>query len=156
MHSAPRSAKALDWRCAEEHYSALTVDRIPAAPVKKLLPVIAITVIAATRPSTAQDSSLRQQLEAIHNEWFVAFERGDGAAMDKLEANNLVLVFQDGQIWKKSAPRAGNAQPTGYKSRSLVDVEVCQFGDTAVLTGLLQSVNADSKPGVDGTPTMEP
>jgi hypothetical protein len=36
-----------------------------------------------------------------------------------------------------------------------MDVEVRQFGDTALLTGLLKPVNADSKPGGDGIPTKE-
>lgn len=119
--------------------------------MRKLLLGVAIALVATAPFTTAQDTNLRAQLEAIHKEWFAAFDKGDGAAMDELEANNLILVFQNGLIWKKPEPRAGKAQPTGVKSRSLTDVEVRQFGETAILTGLLKTVEADSKTTADAT-----
>ena len=81
--------------------------------MRKLLLGVAIAIVATASFTTAQDTDLRAQLEAIHKEWFAAFDKGDGAAMDKLEASNLVLVLQDGEIWKKSGLRGGNVKPTG-------------------------------------------
>src|SRR5215208_5539311 len=52
-------------------------------------------------------AKLRNELEAIHGRWFHAFDAGDGAAMDAVEVDNLVLVMPDGSVWKKSGPRAG-------------------------------------------------
>jgi len=119
--------------------------------MRKLTLCVAIAIVATAPFTTAQDTNLRAQLEAIHSQWFEAFDKGDGAAMDNLETTNLVLVFQNGEIWKKPGSRVGKVKPTGVKSRSLSDVEVRQFGDTAVLTGLLKSVDDDSKAAADAT-----
>ena len=97
----------------------------------------------AVREAMVLDDSaakLRAELETIHDKWYRAFDAGDGATMDALEVDNLVLVMPDGSIWSKPGPRAGkqpkrNVQP----QRSLSDVRVRQFGDTAILTGMLTS-----------------
>lgn len=104
--------------------------------MKTLIIGIVIALAAAAPPTAAQKTPLQSELEAVHSEWFKAFDRGDGAAMDKLEASNVVLVFEDGVIWKKPSSRVGKVKPTGSGSRSLSDVAIRQFGDTAVLTGL--------------------
>ena len=107
--------------------------------------VAALAVLFGAMP-IAQDkmilddsgAKLRSELEAIHSKWFHAFDTGDGATMDGLEIDNLVLVMPNGSIWKKSGPRAGR-QPKRdvFSQRSLSDVTVRQFGDTAILTGIL-------------------
>jgi ketosteroid isomerase-like protein len=88
-------------------------------------------------------AKLRNELQAIHERWFQAFDAGDGAAMDAVEVDNLVLVMPDGSVWKKSGPRAGE-QPKRdvVPERSLNDVTVRQFGDTAILTGVLTNKTA--------------
>jgi hypothetical protein len=88
-------------------------------------------------------AKLRNELEAIHVRWFQAFEVGDGAGMDSLEVANLVLVMPDGSVWKKSGPRAGEqAKGDVVREPSLNDVTVPQFGDTAILTGILTNKTA--------------
>jgi ketosteroid isomerase-like protein len=65
---------------------------------------------------------------------------GDGAVMDQMEMDRLMLVMPTGFIWTKTTPRAGE-QPK-HKSqteRTLSDVSVRRFGDTAILTGILTS-----------------
>ena len=88
-------------------------------------------------------AKLRNELETIHGRWFQAFDSGDGAAMDVVEVDNLVMVMPDGSVWKKSGPRAGK-QPKRevVPQRSLSDVTVRQFGDTAILTGILMNKTA--------------
>jgi hypothetical protein len=88
-------------------------------------------------------AKLRNELEAILGRWFQAFDSGDGAAMDAVEVDNLVRVMPDGSVWKKSGPRAGK-QPKRdvVPQRSLNDVTVRQFGDTAILTGTLTNKTA--------------
>jgi hypothetical protein len=85
-------------------------------------------------------AKLRAELVAIHDRWYRAFDVGDGATMDALEVDDLVLVMPDGSIWAKPGPRAGK-QPKRHvqPQRSLGDVTVRQFGDTAILTGMLTS-----------------
>lgn len=106
-----------------------------------LLVLISFTVVAAWPQTSTADIS--KTIERLHEQWFAAFDKGDGATMDRMEVPNLVLVFQDGMIWQKHGPRAGKQKPTGVTSRSLSRVQVRQFGDTAILTGLL--TNKDSK-----------
>jgi hypothetical protein len=85
-------------------------------------------------------AKLRAELVAIHDKWYRAFDVGDGATMDALEVDDLVLVMPDGSIWAKPGSRAGK-QPKRHvqPQRSLGDVTVRQFGDTAILTGMLTS-----------------
>jgi hypothetical protein len=85
-------------------------------------------------------AKLRAELVAIHDKWYRAFDVGDGATMDALEVDDLVLVMPDGSIWAKPGPPAGK-QPKRHvqPQRSLGDVTVRQFGDTAILTGMLTS-----------------
>ena len=52
-------------------------------------------------------AKLRNELQAIHDRWFQEFDAGEGAAMDAVEVDNLVLVMPDGSVWKKSGSRAG-------------------------------------------------
>jgi len=74
---------------------------------------------------------------------FNAFNKGDGATMDKLEIPNLILVNTDGTggIWKKNGPRAGKQKATGA-STSLSNAQVRQFGDSAILTGVITTNQA--------------
>ena len=123
----------------------------------RILALAAITVVCGARvlaQTPVRDAGaalllddvsakLRNELQAIHDRWFQAFDAGDGAEMDAVEVDNLVLVMPDGSVWKKSGPRAGK-QPKRdvVPQRSLNDVTVRQFGDTAILTGILRNKTA--------------
>src|SRR5437763_9595909 len=58
--------------------------------------------------------------------------------MDKLEIPNLILVNADGKggTWKKHGPRASKQKPTGT-STTLSNAQARQFGDSAILTGVI-------------------
>src|SRR5712691_5540625 len=106
--------------------------------------IIVLTLLCST-PLMAQgtDSNLRSELEALHAKWFKAFDSGDGATMDQMEMDNLALVMPVGFIWSKTEPRAGKqAKLDPQTERTLSDVSVRRFGDTAVLTGILTSKTA--------------
>jgi hypothetical protein len=45
-----------------------------------------------------------------------------------------------GGIWQKPGPRAGKQKARGVASRSLTNSIVRQFGNTAILTGILTSI----------------
>jgi ketosteroid isomerase-like protein len=86
------------------------------------------------------DGKLRSELEAIHARWFTAFDGGDGAAMDQMESDNLILVLPNGIVWPKDKARAdGQSKRDPQTQHALSDVAVRRFGDTAVLTGIVTS-----------------
>ncbi len=108
--------------------------------MKQLLTIIIVATVVTSTSCLAQNSSdnLQRELERLHNQWFNAFDKGDGATMDKLEIPNLILVNADGKggIWKKHGPRAGKQNPTGT-STTLSNAQARQFGDSAILTGVV-------------------
>jgi hypothetical protein len=107
--------------------------------LRGLTALVVATVVTSTFCSAQiAANNLQQELERLHNQWFNAFDKGEGAMMDKMEISNLVLVNADlkGGIWKKDGPRAGKQKPTG-RSTTLSDAQVRQFGDSAILTGVL-------------------
>jgi hypothetical protein len=65
--------------------------------MKQLLTTIIIATVVASTSCLAQNSSnnLQRELERLHNQWFNAFDKGDGAAMDKMEIPNLILINAD-------------------------------------------------------------
>ena len=107
-----------------------------------------IPVVARSQTETPDTSKM---IEGLHQQWLAAFDKGDGATMDRMELPNLVLVFDNGMIWQKNGPRAGTQKPTGVTSRKLSKVQVRQFGDEAVLTGLLTNKDRESEETVPTT-----
>jgi hypothetical protein len=109
---------------------------------------ILLCALLYSMPMVAQQAGgdFQSQLEAMHGKWFKAFDDGDGATMDKLETDNLVLVLPDGQIWPKTGAR-GNKQGKGDvgAQRILSNVTVRQFDNTAVLTGVLTTSGATER-----------
>lgn len=109
--------------------------------------VIFLSVLCVT-PLMAQsaDANLASDLEAIHAKWFKAFDSGDGATMDQVELDKLVFVMPTGSIWSKSKPRArehANGHP--LTERTLSNVSVWRWGDTAIPTGILTTKSGKEK-----------
>ena len=107
-----------------------------------------LSILLCSTMLTAQDSnaSLQSELEALHAKWFKAFDSGDGATMDQIEVDKLVLVMPTGLIWAKPKAR-GADQPKldPHTERTLSDVSVRRFGDTAILTGVVSTKSAKEK-----------
>ena len=106
--------------------------------------LIAFSLLCSTSlMAQGTDAALRSELEAQHAKWFRAFDGGDGATMDQMEMDNLVLVMPIGTFWAKTEARAGKQPKLDPQiERTLSDVSVRRFGDTAVLTGILTSKSA--------------
>ena len=105
---------------------------------------VVLLLFATVVLTQGTDNNLRSDLESLHAKWFQAFDGGDGPTMDQMEMEKLVLVMPTGFIWSKSARRAGEQKPHATKAeRSLSDVSVRRFGDTAILTGVLSSKATD-------------
>jgi len=94
---------------------------------------------AGTLSTFAQgtDEKLKSELVRLYTEWSAVHDRGDEAAMNRMEVPNLALVMPGGGLWKKEAPRKSSGKPTGFTKQTLTDVNVRQFGETAILTGNL-------------------
>ena len=97
-----------------------------------------LSIALAGQTATKDTSALKSEVERLWTQWFIAFDKGDGATMDTLEVPNFVGVGTDGKgaIFKKATSRVGRVkgQPE-VESRTLHDTDVRQFGDTAILTG---------------------
>jgi len=106
--------------------------------------IVFLTLLASVSSALAQnaDANLESELSAIHAKWFKAYAAGDGATMDQVEVEKLVLIMPTGDIWSKTSPRAGEQwkmPPTEY---TLSSASVRRFGDTAILTGVVTAKSA--------------
>jgi len=107
--------------------------------------ILMVFTLLCSMPLMAQgsDGKLRSELESLHAQWFKAFDSGDGATMDQMEMDNLTLVMPEGSIWPKTEARAGvQKKHDAQAERTLSDVSVRRFGDTAILTGILTTKSA--------------
>ena len=92
----------------------------------------------------SKDANLESELSAIHAKWFKAFDAGDGATMDQIEVEKLVLIMPTGYVWNKTKPRAGEQQKAHSATEyTLSSTAVRRFGDTAILTGVVTSKSAE-------------
>lgn len=104
--------------------------------------ILALCALVCSFAVSAQvtDAHLRSELVAIHAKWMKAYYSSDPATMNQLEADNLALVMPTGFVWHKGGPRTD--EQTLHEPQTeiaLNDVTVRQFGDTAILTGTLQT-----------------
>jgi ketosteroid isomerase-like protein len=116
-------------------------------------PILILVALLCSTPLMAQgtDADLRSELEALHAKWMKAFDSGNGAIMDQMEMDNLTLVMPTGEVWIKKTARGAN-QPKNdpQTDRTLSDVSVRRFGDTAILTAILHTKSAKEN-SQDGT-----
>jgi hypothetical protein len=83
----------------------------------------------------AEAADLKAELVGLVNRDYLAFHKGDGSAMDRLEVPNLILVnsLGIGDIWQKDGPRV--SQPPRKEMFTFADATLREFGDTAILVG---------------------
>jgi len=113
--------------------------------MRLLTSTLVLAALLATGPAAAQQGDLTKVLQQRYSDWMNAFRGADGAAMDKLEADGLVLVMgSNGMIWSKEKPRVEEMK--GMKpsrvSHTLEQVRARAQGDVAVLTGIQNDVDA--------------
>jgi ketosteroid isomerase-like protein len=103
------------------------------------------TLLFVLQPTLAQTPDPAEILQQRYSEWMNAFHRGDGAAMDQIEADELMLIFQDGTVWSKQKPRVEGLKgrgPIPY-THTLEQARARVHGDVAVLTGIQNDVNTE-------------
>jgi len=103
-----------------------------------------VTVSFSFGQAKGNGSNMQVEIQRLTQDWFTAFSKGDGAAMDQMEVPNLVLVNAQGtgDIWPKVGPRAGT-QPKLTSVFTVGKSEVRQFGNTAILTGPVTRKDGD-------------
>ena len=109
----------------------------------KSLTLLLVTLMCSLA-AIAQSGNLQSDLEALHAKWFKAYDAGDGATMNQMESSNLVLVMPNGLIWAKDGPREQWKGVVGLQ-RTLSHVTVREFGDIAILTGVITTTGAKEK-----------
>ena len=100
-----------------------------------------------------QDAGLSSELIALQDKWFKAFDNNDSDAMNTIETANITLVMPNGYILKDFAPRkkadvAGSGKDTNFHpeiKRTLSNVSARQFGDSAVLVGIVTTESPKEK-----------
>jgi ketosteroid isomerase-like protein len=108
------------------------------------LTVIALsaTVSFSFGQGKSEGNNIQVEIQRLTQDWYTAFRKGDGAAMDQMEVPNLVLINPSGtgDIWHKDGPRAGKEKPK-TAVYTLGQSEVREFGNTAILTGSFTSTS---------------
>ena len=96
-------------------------------------PSLALLVLAAAHPAAASD---RDDLLKLEAEWNAAIVARDVPALDRILADDFLLVWIDGSVVRKPAMLAGaTSRKTEIDPFKTEDVEVRVYGDTAVVTG---------------------
>jgi len=103
---------------------------------------LSVTVSFSFGQAKSEESNIQVEIQRLTQDWYTAFSKGDGAAMDQMEAPNLVLINPSGtgDIWHKDGPRAGKEKPKAAVY-TVGQSEVRQFGNTAILTGSFTSTS---------------
>ena|SRR6476661_9325528 len=80
--------------------------------------------------------AVRAEILAIENQWASAIERQDAAAFERLAAEDFRFIEENGRVLNRAqyiADRSHN--PDDVESAVQDEIEVRQYGDTAVATG---------------------
>ncbi len=120
--------------------------------MRSLLLIALTALFAIAGFGQAAPPALQTELENLHAKWFKAYDNGDGVTMDQMEMENLVLVMPTGEVWTKTKPR-GTSEPKldPTTRRTLSDVSVRQFENSAVLTGTITSQSKEENTKVATT-----
>jgi ketosteroid isomerase-like protein len=115
--------------------------------------VLATSLVSGSVQMMGQDAGISSKLIALHDKWFKAFDNNDSDTMNTIETTNITLVMSNGYILKNFAPRkkgdvAGSGKDTYFHpeiKRTLSSVSVRQFGDSALLVGILTAESPKEK-----------
>jgi ketosteroid isomerase-like protein len=92
---------------------------------------------AASGQSTSRDDDAKT-VAALDTEYQAAVKRNDAATMDRILADDFVLVTGRGQTYTKAdLLRDARNQTSLYEQQDEIEQKVRVWGDTAVVTALL-------------------
>ena len=99
------------------------------------IPALAAVALLLAAPTWAQNVSA--ELQTLHQQWLDAFDRGEATTMHRMEVDDVVYVLPDASVVYKTGSPAWSPRRVNGSQRRLHAVTVRQFGDTAIMTGLL-------------------
>lgn len=131
---AKRNADAIDVEWLADYKEGSKKDS--AAPPTDSRP-------AATTSSSA--SGAEADLLKIEREWLDAYMKSDAAALERITADDYNMTAPTGQVMTKAQEIAMlKSVPAGALKLSTEDTKVRIYGDTAVLTGILNQNGMDA------------
>jgi ketosteroid isomerase-like protein len=86
--------------------------------------------------SVADFKAVRAEILTIEDQWATAIERQDGAALERIAAEDFRFMEEDGRLVDRAeyiAARSHN--PDNVESAVQDEIEVRQYGDAAISTG---------------------
>lgn len=97
------------------------------------VPVAVLAQVAAP-PSTAAQSPDVAALEALNAEWLNAYKTHDGAALERILADDFEAVYPGGRIMKKADLVKAAVNPGRVvETIAWEDLKIMVFGDVAVV-----------------------
>jgi ketosteroid isomerase-like protein len=110
--------------------------------MKHLLLILCVTILACAfgfaqmqQGAPSDTSSTAEQLKKIENDWAKAAVNKDRATLDRIEAEDYILIMPDGKIRNKQQDLDSLAQ-SNITSMTVSDMDVRVFGDTAEVIGI--------------------
>jgi ketosteroid isomerase-like protein len=84
----------------------------------------------------AEFEAVRAEILAIEDQWATAIERQDGAALERIAAEDFRFLEEDGRWLNRSEYIAARSHtPDNVKSAVQDQIEVRKYGDAAIATG---------------------
>lgn len=103
---------------------------------KMALPAIVFSMISAALPGDSADAE--KTVGALDTQYQAAVKANDAAAMDRILADDFVLVTGRGQVFSKAdLLKEAREKTTIYEHQEDITQKVRVWGDTAVVTALL-------------------
>lgn len=112
--------------------------------------MVAGVLAFSSGPSFSSDNDARSIVAALDTEYQLAVKNNDAATMDRILADDFVLVTGRGKAYVKAdLLRDARAGKTTYERQEDADQTVRVWGDTAVVTALLWVKGAEDGKGFD-------
>jgi ketosteroid isomerase-like protein len=113
---------------------------------------LALILIAATQNTTARnparDAAVARQIEQLEEARNQAILKGDAASIEKMTSDDYTFITLKGELRTKAEIVKGFASGSfKYQSRTISDLKVRVYGDTAVVTG--RSIQKGAENGKD-------
>lgn len=91
----------------------------------------------ATADKSMGDSKAEREVLKLMNEWIEALKRNDGAALDRMVADDFHIVLSDGSTRSKERELApSKSGDIKFEHLTAEDVKVFVSGNTAIATGI--------------------
>jgi ketosteroid isomerase-like protein len=99
--------------------------------------VFLVTQSCGRTPNRETDfEAVRAEILAIEDQWAAGIEHQDGAALERLAAEDFRFLEEDGRMLDRAQYiAAGSHNPENVASAVQDQIEVRQYGDAAIATG---------------------